>query len=105
MNLICRLPSLEECGKESYRELYNELKNKESEFDQWRLVPPHIVNNPEIIDYPVFQFTFEEVMQAYIEEMEAKFEAVKKELNGYRDNFDMRGKDVAYNLYSKYFKH
>ena len=77
MNKIKRLPTLEEVNLNSYRELFNSVKNLPGNDSVFQVVPPHIIVNPEALNYPVFEFTLDEVKDAYLEEMETRLEYIK----------------------------
>lgn len=79
MNTIKRLPTLEECHEKSYRALYYKIKALPDKTIQ--LVPPQVMLNPEVVNYPIFEFTLEEAKDAYLAELETKLEEVFKEVN------------------------
>ena len=77
MNKIKRLPTLEEARVKSYRELFNSVKNLPGKDSVLQVVPPHVMVNPETMNYPVFEFTLDEVKDAYLSELEGKLEEVR----------------------------
>lgn len=77
MNKIKRLPTLEEAKVNSYRELFNHVKNLPGKDSVLQIVPPHVVVNPDATNYPVFEFTLDEVKDAYLLELEDKIKWVK----------------------------
>ena len=77
MNKIKRLPTLEEARVKSYRELFYQVKNLQSVDSVFQLAPPQVMLNPEAMNYPVFEFTLDEVKDAYLEEMETRLEYIK----------------------------
>ena len=81
MNKIKRLPSLEEAKVNSYRELFNRVKNLPGKDSVIQVVPPHVMVNPEATNYPVFEFTLDEVKDAYLEEMETRLDYIKSLVN------------------------
>lgn len=80
MNKIKRLPTLEEAKVNSYRELFNHVKNLPGKDSVLQLVPPHVMVNPEATNYPVFEFTLDEVKDAYLAELEAVLEEIRSEV-------------------------
>ena len=81
MNKIKRLPTLEEAKVNSYKELFNHVKNLPGKDSVLQLVPPHVMVNPEATNYPVFEFTLDEVKDAYLEEMETRLDYIKSLVN------------------------
>ena len=81
MNKIKRLPTLEEAKVNSYRELFNNVKNLPAKDSVFQIVPPHVTVNPEATNYPVFEFTLDEVKDAYLEEMETRLDYIKSLVN------------------------
>ena len=77
MNKIKRLPTLEEARVKSYRELFYQVKNLQSVDSVFQLAPPQVMLNPEAMNYPVFEFTLDEIEDAYLSELEGKLEEIR----------------------------
>ena len=83
MNKIKRLPTLEEARVKSYRELFYQVKNLQSVDSVFQLAPPQVMLNPEAMNYPVFEFTLDEVKDAYLSELENKIACTKDKADFY----------------------
>ena len=98
MNKIKRLPTLEEAKLNSYRELFNHVKNLPGNDSVFQVVPPYVMVNPEALNYPIFEFTLDEVKCAYLEEIESGLDYVKNHVDAVKPKGDYAS-DIKFTKY------